>query len=629
MNVLVYTGPEVLQTSASRTLTSLRTVLYPHYAVQPLTAQAFSSGPWSASCALLVFPACRLPLPKAVAQSLRLFVVNGGAFLGIRAGMRVGGGSLLGGFGGDEYSFRVQDPTGSNTYCTFVSGEDVEGRVVSVKLQGEDAVYPLHEAINGEFEGIEGAKNAVVLARYAEHDKIAAASVNVGTGKVALWGPHIEAAILEGASGLSIAETQTAESKRLDMLRATLSVLGLKPPSQGSDGPAHPLPQFLLAARPGIVSNILDALSVKPPAQFKDAHDTFVFHDASDAETALQKARGNKEGDELRHVIAYTDGSHPAEELTPLFSTKQYFADLATARARAPTSEGSAAQWAVGDAIFYGEAVTSTQTLLDKNPRFLSLLPSPVLSIATHQLAGRGRGGNSWVSPTGCLQFSLRLSVSLSNFPPAKLVFVQYLFALAVVQACRDDAVLGEYGDRVRIKWPNDVYVVGEDEGGSRTGTTSPAKVAGILVYTAFTGGEVDIIIGCGLNVLSPPPMASLASVLPSGSERALSMERTLAVVVSRFEGMWSRFLAGKGSFEPFMDLYLDRWLHSDQVVTVTSTTPHRRVRVVGITGDHGLLRTIPEGSGSGYGSTEGFIDLQPDGNSFDLMAGLIMTKVR
>jgi biotin---protein ligase len=125
-----------------------------------------------------------------------------------------------------------------------------------------------------------------------------------------------------------------------------------------------------------------------------------------------------------------------------------------------------------------------------RNPRFLASLLSPVLSLATHQLSGRGRGGNSWVSPTGCLQFSLRLRLSLSSFPPSRLVFIQYVFALAVVEACRHESILGEWGDRVRIKWPNDVYIV-EDRNNSRA-----TKVAGILVYTTFSGSDVDIVIG-------------------------------------------------------------------------------------------------------------------------------------
>ena len=60
-----------------------------------------------------------------------------------------------------------------------------------------------------------------------------------------------------------------------------------------------------------------------------------------------------------------------------------------------------------------------------------------------------------------------------------------------------------------------------------------------------------------------------------------------------------------------------------DQLVTLTTVTPARKVRIVGITPDHGLLRTMPERSGGGAE----YIDLQPDGNSFDLMAGLIKTK--
>lgn len=63
-------------------------------------------------------------------------------------------------------------------------------------------------------------------------------------------------------------------------------------------------------------------------------------------------------------------------------------------------------------------------------------------------------------------------------------------------------------------------------------------------------------------------------------------------------------------------------------MVTLTTTTPHRQVRVVGITKDHGLLRTIPESSGTGrLGSTVEYVDLQPDGNSFDIMANLIKSK--
>lgn len=105
--------------------------------------------------------------------------------------------------------------------------------------------------------------------------------------------------------------------------------------------------------------------------------------------------------------------------------------------------------------------------------------------------------------------------------------------------------------------------------------------------------------------------------------------------------------------------------LSSGQDVLLTTTEPHTRVRILSITPDHGLLRCIPisdkpktstgltplynrdvdageddRGSWSPSVSRPGgaaraqthnqspFVDLQPDGNSFDLMSGLIKRKV-
>lgn len=135
---------------------------------------------------------------------------------------------------------------------------------------------------------------------------------------------------------------------------------------------------------------------------------------------------------------------------------------------------------------------------LRRNYQFLSSLPSPIVSLATHQIAGRGRGGNSWVSPLGCLQFSLRLRASVSQLPMSKLVFVQYLVAMAVVEASRDSSVLGQLGDKVRIKWPNDVYIVGDG------GEQKPVKVSGNIVYTTSDGEHVDIVIGTFIYKMFP-----------------------------------------------------------------------------------------------------------------------------
>lgn len=64
-----------------------------------------------------------------------------------------------------------------------------------------------------------------------------------------------------------------------------------------------------------------------------------------------------------------------------------------------------------------------------------------------------------------------------------------------------------------------------------------------------------------------------------------------------------------------------------DQLVKLTTVDPSIMVRITGITPEHGLLRTVPEATGYHTYRCGNYIDLQPDGNSFDLMAGLIKTK--
>ena len=72
-----------------------------------------------------------------------------------------------------------------------------------------------------------------------------------------------------------------------------------------------------------------------------------------------------------------------------------------------------------------------------------------------------------------------------------KLVFLQYLFSLAIVEACRDEAVLGSYGEAVKIKWPNDIYA---DIGNGERGKLE--KIGGVLVNTGIINQNSQIVIG-------------------------------------------------------------------------------------------------------------------------------------
>jgi biotin---protein ligase len=107
---------------------------------------------------------------------------------------------------------------------------------------------------------------------------------------------------------------------------------------------------------------------------------------------------------------------------------------------------------------------------------------------------GRGRGSNIWLSPAGCLQFSLLLRLPLVKVPASRLVFVQYLFALAVVEACHN--ILGDNGKAVRLKWPNDLYALVSVTGEDGRRKDEQRKIGGILVSTNFSQDTVDIVIG-------------------------------------------------------------------------------------------------------------------------------------
>lgn len=163
------------------------------------------------------------------------------------------------------------------------------------------------------------------------------------------------------------------------------------------------------------------------------------------------------------------------------------------------------------------------------------------------------------------------MAMTLPPSMASKVVFVQYLAALAIAEALdpaveggRSEGVLG-----VRIKWPNDVYALVKGEGGK----VEKVKMGGILVNSNYAGGQFRIMAGCGVNILNALPTTSLSlltqihnSSLPADAPKlpAPTMEGSLAKILARFGSMWEEFIdAPGGGFEPFLTDYLDRWLHS------------------------------------------------------------------
>ena len=76
----------------------------------------------------------------------------------------------------------------------------------------------------------------------------------------------------------------------------------------------------------------------------------------------------------------------------------------------------------------------------------------------------------------------------------SNLVFIQYLFAIAVADACRTIDTSRKWANRVKLKWPNDIY--GEYPSQESWKKSELKKLGGILVNLNFGGGMVDIVIG-------------------------------------------------------------------------------------------------------------------------------------
>ncbi|KAF9362699.1 biotin holocarboxylase synthetase [Mortierella sp. NVP85] len=410
---------------------------------------------------------------------------------------------------------------------------------------------------------------------------------------------------------------------------------------------------YLASLQPSYTTELTQSLKslATPEGLIKEPNDTFQLiaspQHTVPVHTSTLSETAESEGEEkfIKNLVLCPEGAPPSS-LTPQFHMKAFFDHLGHVRqqqqqlATNTAGAGPLLNPCFGNWLMYGEVVTSTQTMLDKNFALCQHLPNGFVCNATTQIAGRGRGRNSWISPPGCLQFSmvLRHPVQARH---ASAVFVQYLVALAVVESV---CSLPGYEDvPLRLKWPNDIYAeapgLEEDDNGNQEAQQQQqqppkmVKIGGVLVNSNFSGSEFLLVIGCGVNTTNPNPTTSINHIIRyhnkvTGKNLGLFTQETLlAHILVKLEEMYTTFLQGDGTgFAQLEQTYYRRWLHSNAFVTLTTMTPHRKVRIQGITLDYGLLRTVAvDEQGRDIVGEE--YRLQPDGNSFDMLKGLISTK--
>ena len=195
----------------------------------------------------------------------------------------------------------------------------------------------------------------------------------------------------------------------------------------------------------------------------------------------------------------------------------------------------------VGQNFVTIKEVDSTNNFLKELVSNSKPLIEGTVIMAEKQYAGRGQQQNGWHAEAGKnLTFSLLLKPS---FLP---VTAQFDLVRAVSLGVFD-ALESFLGDKLKIKWPNDIYYADQ-------------KLGGMLIENMIQGGQIkNAIIGIGLNINQekfPDNLPNAVSV-----KQILQQDYDLKVLLSEIcrhiEAYYLNLKAGKISF--VRNAYLSR----------------------------------------------------------------------
>ncbi|ETO32193.1 hypothetical protein RFI_04924 [Reticulomyxa filosa] len=97
-----------------------------------------------------------------------------------------------------------------------------------------------------------------------------------------------------------------------------------------------------------------------------------------------------------------------------------------------------------------------------------------------------------------------------------------------------------------------------------------------------------------------------------------LRKENILSAFCNQFEPMWSDFATF--GFSPFKHMYTSCWMHSRQKIQVKNDNDTKTMIIQGVDDNGMLVATDINDNNTLY-------TLHPDGNSLDLMKGMIYRK--
>jgi len=202
----------------------------------------------------------------------------------------------------------------------------------------------------------------------------------------------------------------------------------------------------------------------------------------------------------------------------------------------------------VGQNLITLKEVDSTNTFLKNIVANSKPLPEGTVIMAEGQYAGRGQQQNGWYSQAGKnLTFSLLLKPSF--LPVTDQFDLTRVISLGVYNAL--EPLLG---DRLKIKWPNDIYY-------------GDKKLGGILIENLLQGSQIkQAVIGIGINVNQQefpawvPNPASIFQIL----QQDYDLKLLLSQICSNIEAWYLKLKAGKTGLIRQEYLNIMYWLNQD-----------------------------------------------------------------
>lgn len=159
-------------------------------------------------------------------------------------------------------------------------------------------------------------------------------------------------------------------------------------------------------------------------------------------------------------------------------------------------------------------------------------------------------------------------------------------------------------------------------------GTT---KIGGLIVTTTIDGSNAICNVGVGLNLQNGSPTICINDLIrdfnrlsTEESLETLEPEKLFAKIFNELERLIDQ-VESSGNLETFYDLYYHLWLHSEQEVQVQVQDSKQSIKSGVVSGidEYGYLKVVI--SEGGDASEE--LSVHPDGNSFDMLRGLILPK--